>query len=76
VAFKLDGWLFVLEDFLDCYSEAAGDSESQFDRGHVFPLFQGDNRLAGAAGKLGKLLLRHFVIIEPESSDAVYYLSH
>ena len=68
----LPGFL-VLKDILQRDSKSSSDLEGEIDRGHVFSLFKRDNGLSGAADFVSQFLLRHFIVVETQSSDTVFY---
>ena len=51
--------------------EDPGDLEGHLERGRVFALLDGDDRLAGYADSIGQVCLRHLAIGEPQRPDRV-----
>ena len=60
-----------LEDLLNAYTKGSSDPESQGQGGHIPPLFQGANGLAGTPGGLGQFLLGHLVVLEAQAANLV-----
>ena len=48
-----------------------GDAESGFQRGGIFILLDGVDRLAGDADLFGQLALGHFALLEAEPADVI-----
>ena len=61
----------VLKDFFKIHTESPGDFEGQLDRRYVLALLQSDDGLAGAADTIRQFLLRHLVMVEAQSPDAI-----
>jgi len=65
----------VLKDLFQRDPKGSSNAEGKGDRGHVFSLLKRDNGLPGTAGTVGQFFLRHFVVVEAQSSNPVFYLS-
>src|SRR6266545_799784 len=63
--------VLVLEHLLDPHAERRSEAEGQQEGRNVLPSLQSDDRLAGDADPLGKLLLGQFPMVEPEPTNPV-----